>query len=223
MSGKKLTGQSDLRLSRSGLSTSKEKDAIRGIITSLCKMFGIVFTLGGEYFIDGRSIMNKKSCRIRSIERSKDVFDRQMKNTKTYFRSWCTNETFSKFIDHIDREPCFDLMFLDFNCIWSETIEDDLDRMFHHEFKKGSIIALTIVKGRDKEEYITDTKCVQEACCGIIDNYYKDRLSVISSTFSSIANDNGYRAKETYSTEYGNYSSEHRSNARMMFWIFKIM
>lgn len=205
---------------------SVEKQEIRNLIFDFYP--GIpkkYFTFAGEKGKDALLFINQKGGFVRSIERHPIVYKKQLELFKHYANIHATCEDFSHFACNAGIEPPYDIMFFDFQSFITKEIENNLDVLFGNgNFKKGSLIGITLCRARDGFSVIGNTYCIQNVCQGSWSLYKNNRLAAISQTIKSLASKNNIIINEICEArrEYQNVAIGKNRGVQMMFLLFKI-
>jgi hypothetical protein len=207
---------------KSNLYTSKEKASIRDLLIGFLpdrKNLSIL-TLSGHDMVDALRAHYKVGARVFSVERNRVIWEEQKKKASGYSSIIPLFYEFTDFLDQMTHYPEFDMVYMDFNCIWSLSLEESLSKLFGI-VNTGCLIGLTAVKGRDGLESIKDTHCYLKVCAGCPSSYYKDRLNVMTQTITSLSKDACRSVKHLDSREYSN-SDGIGTSSPMLSFIFRV-
>lgn len=182
-------------------------------------------TLGGFKLVCVKNFLHNHAGLVDCIERDQEIWKLQIQQQDISRAIRFYNMDSAYFIKNVaPYTESYDIMFLDFNRIWSRRLESELSDLMKLHLKKNCIIGLTIVKGRDNSSVIKGTRLLNDACCGIPDRFFENRENIIASTFWSIAKENGhiFRLLNEKNICYKNTDiHSERGSTPMMFFLFK--
>jgi len=205
---------------------SSEKNEVRKVIMDLAEELECKHWLGmaSEFGVDAKMFASRfRTSRLVSVESKEKVFKRQIKELSEFRNITCLHTTMSEFLDKgIGMFPSFDCVFLDYNGIYSTTIEDDMVSLFSNgRFTRNGVFALTIAKGREREEMVKmkNTRLIQSVCCGNLHDYLSNRENAITTTLHSICKDLSIELKPVFQKSYTN----NKGGMAMMAFVFKVV
>lgn len=203
---------------------SSEKQEVRNVIMDIAEHLECKHWLGmaSEFGVDAKMFASRfRTSRLVSVESKEKVFKRQVKELSEFRNITCLHTTMSEFFDKsISMFPLFDCVFLDYNGIYSITVENDIVSLFSNgRFARNGVFALTVAKGREREEMVKlqKTRLIQSVCCGNVFEYLSNREGVITTTLHSICKDMGIELKPIFQKSYTN----NKGGMAMMAFVFK--
>ena len=133
--GKKSVDVYNSVLYESDIKQSMRLELLKSVDDKKIKKF---FTLGGKDLVDIRLFRQSfNALQIISIERDEFIWKEQIKKSESLPYFLPLNYEFSDFVNQLNHYPLFDLMYLDFNCIWSLKIENDLSKLLEYVKKQN--------------------------------------------------------------------------------------
>ncbi len=213
--GKKSVDVYNSVLYESDIKQSMRLELLKSVDDKKIKKF---FTLGGKDLVDIRLFRQSfNALQIISIERDEFIWKEQIKKSESLPYFLPLNYEFSDFVNQLNHYPLFDLMYLDFNCIWSLKIENDLSKLLEN-VKKDCVIGLTIVAAHDGIEQLKDTYLFNNVCVKKYDHYKENRIKYIAQTVIKLGEISGKDISLKFSDKYKNS----KDSMDIMFFIFKI-
>lgn len=211
----------NIAVTKSHMYNSVEKDKIREKLLFSHPNPEYILTFGGMELVDVKKFFRQYgNCHIISIERDRKIWEKQKQivNNRAYPSVTVINKEFENFIEDIPSYSDFDIVYLDFNCIFNKKVEDNFKKLLLH-LKSGTIIGTTFVGCRDGVESISDSYIFNITCSKRYEFYKNNRTSAISQTLSSFAANMGKDLKELDRVEYINTGDK----TPMIFLMFKVL
>ena len=199
---------------------SPEKKEIRELLLHSHSNPKLILTLGGMLLIDAKMFYRSRGyCHTVSIERDSLIWKHQISESEEYQPGVLPLKMeFSDFIGIANHFPPFDLVYLDFNCILNNSLEQNMEQFFPL-LKQNSILGITLVRAHDGVNQIAGTYCYETVCSRRYDFYLENRKTVISQALIGLAKRSGCILKELECREYTNTGDK----TPMLFLMYKVM
>jgi len=190
---------------------SKVKQEIREELSGLLQRFKgnkKVMTLGGIYAKDAKMFASQNAT-VFSIERNKDVFEKQKQEVKHYPIVTILGNVEDIIDDSIISGIDFDLVYLDYLGPYTSSKEKTIISLIkNNTLSKDGYLCLTLELAREKESFFSGTVIKDITCGGNISEYYESRSSILEQGIKDLGVEYGVKFKTVMCKEYKNTDSE---------------